>query len=308
MDVLSAMAVFVRVVDLKSFSLAASELGISSSSVSKQISHLEQHVGARLLQRTTRRLSVTEVGAAYHEKCQAILADVDEAENLVSQLQGKPRGLLRINCNMTFGQLLLSKAIPEFMAAYPDVQLEVALDDSDVELLKEGFDLALRIAHPKLPDSSLIARQIASIPLFLCATPSYLAQHGHPQTPEDLRQHNCLVFMLASNTNLWTLTNAEGSQTVQVSGDLKANNSLLVLQAALAHRGVANLASFVIEHYVEEGRLELLLPEFQAEQLSLYAIYPDRKYSPPKVSLFIEFFQGWLENNLQQKLHCQSRA
>jgi len=303
MDVLSAMGVFVRVVDLKSFSLAASELGISSSSVSKQIAHLEQHVGARLLQRTTRRLSVTEVGAAYHEKCHAILSEVDEAENLVSQLQGKPRGVLKINANMTFGQQLLSRAIPEFMAAYPDVQLEVSLDDSDDELLKDGFDLALRITHPTLPDSSLIAREIASVPLFLCATPAYLAQYGHPQTPDALKQHNCLVFMLASNTNAWTLTNAEGSQTIQVSGDLKANNSLLVLQAVLAHRGIANLASFVIGKLVEEGQLELLLPEYQAERLSLYAIYPERKYIPPKVSLFIEFFKGWLDENLQQEFN-----
>lgn len=301
MDVLAAMGVFVRVVDLKSFSLAATELGISSSSVSKQVSHLEQHVGARLLQRTTRRLSVTEVGAAYHEKCQAILSDVDEAESLVSQLQGKPKGVLKINANMTFGQQLLSRAIPEFMAAYPDVQLEVVLDDSDVELLKDGFDLALRITHPSLPDSSLIAREIASVPLFLCATPAYLAQHGHPQTPEALKQHNCLVFMLASNTNTWTLTNTAGSQTIQVGGDLKANNSLMVLQAALAHRGVANLASFVIGKYVEEGQLELLLPDYQAERLSLYAIYPERKYIAPKVSLFIEFFKGWLDDNLQQE-------
>ncbi|MBU2966572.1 LysR family transcriptional regulator [Amphritea sp. 2_MG-2023] len=302
MDVLSAMGVFVRVVDLKSFSLAAAELGISSSSVSKQIAHLEQHVGARLLQRTTRRLSVTEVGSAYHEKCQLILAEVGEAENLVSQLQGKPQGILKINCNMTFGQLLLSKAIPEFMKLYPDIQFEVALDDGDVELLKEGFDLALRITNPKLPDSSLIAREIASIPLFLCASPRYLAEHGEPQTPEELKQHNCLVFMLATNTNIWTLSNAAGSQVVQVSGDLKANNSLLVLQSVLADRGVANLASFVIQPYVEAGRIELLLPDYEAERLSLYAVYPDRKYMPPKVSLFIEFFQRWLDENLQQTL------
>lgn len=302
MDVLSAMGVFVRVVDLKSFSLAAAELGISSSSVSKQIAHLEQHVGARLLQRTTRRLSVTEVGSAYHEKCQLILAEVGEAENLVSQLQGKPQGILKINCNMTFGQLLLSKAIPEFMKLYPDIQFEVALDDGDVELLKEGFDLALRITNPKLPDSSLIAREIASIPLFLCASPRYLAEHGEPQTPEELKQHNCLVFMLATNTNIWTLSNAAGNQVVQVSGDLKANNSLLVLQSVLADRGVANLASFVIQPYVEAGRIELLLPDYEAERLSLYAVYPDRKYMPPKVSLFIEFFQRWLDENLQQTL------
>ncbi|MDO6562467.1 LysR family transcriptional regulator [Amphritea sp. 1_MG-2023] len=300
MDVLSAMGVFVRVVDLKSFSLAAGELGISSSSVSKQVAHLEKHVGARLLQRTTRRLSVTEVGAAYHEKCQRVLAEVSEAENLVSQLQGTPQGVLKINCNMTFGQMLLSKAIPEFMQLYPEIQFEVALDDGDVELLREGFDLALRITHPQLPDSSLIAREIASIPLFLCASPQYLLEQGRPQTPQELTQHNCLVFMLASNTNVWTLTNSAGSQVVEVSGDLKANNSLLVLQSVLADRGIANLASFVIERYVAEGKVELLLPDYQAERLSLYAVYQERQYVPPKVSLFIEFFQTWLENNLQQ--------
>lgn len=301
MDVLSAMGVFVRVVDLKSFSLAASELGISSSSVSKQISHLEQHVGARLLQRTTRRLSVTEVGAAYYEKCQQILSEVEEAENLVSQLQGKPRGVLRINCNMTFGQLLLAKAIPEFMAAYPDIQFDVTLDDGEVDLIRDGFDLALRITHPNLPDSSLIAREIASIPMFICASPEYLAMHGSPEKPDDLNDHNCLVFMLASNANNWTLSNEEGSQTVQVSGDLKANNSLVVRQAVLAHHGLANLASFVIERFVEAGQIKVLFPGYEPERLSLFAVYPDRKYMSPKVSLFIEFFKDWLEENLQQE-------
>jgi len=301
MDVLSAMGVFVRVVDRQSFSLAAAELSISSSSVSKQISHLEQHVGARLLQRTTRRLNVTEVGAAYYEKCQQILSEVEEAENLVSQLQGKPRGVLRINCNMTFGQLLLSKAIPEFMEQYPDIQFDVTLDDGDVDLIRDGFDLALRITNPKLPDSSLIAREIASIPMFICASPEYLALNGCPKTPEDLKDHNCLVFMLASNANSWTLASEDGPQTVQVSGDLKANNSLVVRQAVLAHRGLANLASFVIERFVEADQIKVLFPGYEPERLSLFAIYPDRKYMSPKVSLFIEFFKEWLEINLQQE-------
>lgn len=301
MDVLSAIGVFVRVVDLKSFSMAAAELGISSSSVSKQISHLEKHVGARLLQRTTRRLSVTEVGAAYYEKCQKILSEVEEAENLVSQLQGKPRGLLRINCNMTFGQLLLAKAIPEFMEQYPDIQFDVTLDDGDVDLIRDSYDLALRITNPGLPDSSLIAREIASIPLFVCASPEYLALNGCPQTPEDLKDHNCLVFMLATNSNSWTLTDQEGSQTVQVSGDLIANNSLVVRQAVLAHRGLANLASFVIERFVEAGQIKVLFPDYEIERLSLFAVYPDRQYMSPKVSLFIEFFKDWLEINLQQE-------
>lgn len=301
MDVFSAMGVFVRVVDLKSFSLAAAELEISSSSVSKQIAHLEQHVGARLLQRTTRRLNVTEIGSAYYEQCQKIISQVEESENLVSQLQGKPQGVLRINCNMTFGQLLLSKAVPEFMEAYPDIKFDITLEDGDVDLVRDSFDLALRITHPQLPDSSHIAREVASIPMYICGSPKYLELKGCPKVPQDLKQHNCLIFMLASNTNSWVLNGKDGRETVQVSGDLKANNGLLVREAVLAHRGLACLASFVIERFVEAGQIKVLFPEYEPERLSLYAIYPDRKYTSPKVSLFIDFFKAWLADNLHQE-------
>lgn len=295
MDVLSAMGVFVRVVDLKSFSLAAEELGISSSSVSKQVSHLEQHVGARLLQRTTRRLYVTEVGAAYYEKCQSILADVEEAENLVSQLQGKPRGVLRITCNMTFGQMQLSKAIPEFMAKFPDVQVDITLDDRPPDLIRDGFDMAIRIADPQLPDSSLIAREISKIPMYICATPRYLAEHGYPKDADELKQHNCLIFVHAANANHWTLSRSGTRQTVQVQGDMRANNSLVVRESVLQHRGIANLADFVIDRFVRSGDLVSVFPDSEPERLSIFAVYPDRKYISPKVSSFIEFFSEWLE-------------
>ncbi|WP_370280961.1 LysR substrate-binding domain-containing protein [Pontibacterium sp.] len=301
MDVLSAMGIYVRVVDLKSFSLAAEEMGISSSSVSKQISQLEQHIGARLLQRTTRRLSVTEVGAAYYEKCQKIISQVEEAESLVSQLQGQPRGVLRIYCNMTFGQMQLAKAIPEFMEAYPDIQVDVTLDDRAPDLVRDGFDLAIRIADPQLPDSSLIAREISKVPMFICSTPEYLEKNGHPECAEDLKKHNCLVFVHASNANQWSLEREGRRCTVQVDGDVKANNSLVVRESVLAHRGIANLAYFVISRFVESGDLVQVFPQYEPEKLSIFAVYPDRKYISPKVSHFIEFFQGWLEQNLQQE-------
>lgn len=300
MDVLAAMGVFVRVVDQKSFSLAATELGISSSSVSKQVSHLEQHVGARLLQRTTRRISVTEVGAAYYEKCVRILEDVEEAENLVSQLQGQPRGVLRISCNMTFGQMQLSKAIPEFMALYPDIKVDVSLDDRAPDMVHEGFDLAIRIADPQLPDSSLIAREIGKIPMFICASPQYLQQHGQPACLDDLKQHNCLVFVHAANANVWSLEEDGSLNTVQVEGDMKANNSLVVRSSVLAHRGIGNLALFVISRFLESGEIQLVFPEHEPEELSIFAVYPDRKYTSPKVSAFIEFFRDWLAANLQK--------
>ncbi|MBY4678144.1 LysR family transcriptional regulator [Marinobacterium arenosum] len=302
MDVLSAMGVFVRVVELKSFSLAATELGISSSSVSKQISHLEKHVGARLLQRTTRRLSVTEVGAVYYDKCVRILSDVEQAEDLVSQLQGQARGVLRINCNMTFGQIQLSKAIPEFMQQFPDIQVDVTLDDRPPDLIRDGFDLAIRIADPQLPDSSLIAREISSIPMYICATPTYLEQNGWPSCAEDLKHHNCLVFVHAANANQWTLERNGQRCTVQVEGDMKANNSLVVRESVLAHRGIGNLADFVIARFVASGDLVQVFPDHQPERLSIFAVYPDRKYVSPKVSHFMEFFKDWLERNMKRDL------
>ncbi|SIS75415.1 LysR family transcriptional regulator [Neptunomonas antarctica] len=305
MDVLSAMSVFARVVDLKSFSLAAAELGISSSSVSKQVSQLEQHVGAKLLQRTTRRLFITDVGAAYYEKCQTILEEVKEAENLVSQLQGKPRGVLRITCNMTFGQLQLSKAIPAFMEKYPDVQVDITLDDRAPDLVRDGFDMAIRIADPQLPDSSMIAREISKIPMYICATPRYLEKFGRPESAEALKEHNCLVFVYAANANHWTLERDGKRCTVQVNGDLKANNSLVVRESLLQHRGIANLADFVISRFVESGDLVQVFPDYQAEQLSIFAVYPDRKYTSPKVSSFIEFFREWLSVNHEKDLWAE---
>jgi len=306
MDLLTSMAVFVKVVDHNSFSVAAAELGISSSSVSKQVSQLESHVGARLLQRTTRRISVTEIGAAYYEKCIVILAEVDEAESLVSTLQEHPRGVLRINSNMTFGQLQLARALPEFMELYPEIRVELTLDDRKPDMIREGYDLAIRIADPQLPDSSLIARELSSIPLYTCATPAYLDKHGRPECVADLNRHNCLIFVHASSASQWLYENDDERISVQVSGDLQANNSQVIREALLADRGIANLASFVIGPYIENGDLQLLFPQYKPQRLSIFAVYPERRYTSPKVSCFIDFFKEWLEQNLQQSFQAQT--
>jgi len=298
MDLFGAMRIFVRVTDKMSFSLAAEELDISSSSVSKQIAQLEQRVGAKLLQRTTRRLSLTEIGEAYYQQCLAVLREVDESDNLVSQLQGAPRGTLKINCNMTFGQLLLSRAVNEFMVDHPELSVDITLDDRLPDLVRDGFDLAIRIAEPVLPDSTLVARQIASVPLYVVASPSYLKRHGRPATAEQLLDHNCLVFVHASNADLWRLERPGGDQTVRVSGDLRANNSLVAREAVVAGRGIANLAYFVIQQQVHNGELVRVFPDASPEVLSVFAIYPDRRYLSPKVSVFVEFLQGWLERQL----------
>lgn len=294
MDTLTSMRIFSSVVKLKSFSLAAVELDISSSSVSKQVSHLERHLGAKLLHRTTRSLSVTELGDVYYRQCQKILAQVEEAESLVSTLQSSTRGKLKICCNMTFGQLQLAEAIPLFMLKYPDVSVEVTLDDRPRDLIGEGFDLAFRISDPQLPNSSLIAREIAKISLFVCATPQYLNSHGTPRQVSDLGDHNCLIFVHAANADSWTLKDENENVTVKVSGDLRANNSLVIKASALQHRGIANLAGFVIRDQLAAKELVRVFPNHQPEQLSVFAVYPERKFTPPKVSLFIEFFRAWL--------------
>ncbi|EPJ52397.1 MAG: hypothetical protein OFPI_13860 [Osedax symbiont Rs2] len=297
MDTLSAMKVYARVVKLKSFSLAAIELDISSSSVSKQVSQLEQHVGAKLLQRTTRRLFVTELGEVYNQKCLSILAQVDEAETLLSTMQSSTSGTLKITCNMTFGQLQLARAIPAFMTMYPDVKVDVTLDDRPPDLMRDAFDLAIRIADPQLPDSSLIAREIATVSLFVCATKKYLEKHRTPLQVSDLAEHNCFIFVHAANADAWTLIQDTQSVTVKVSGDLLANNSLIILASVLEHRGIANLADFVIRDYARSGELVRVFPELEPEKLSVFAVYPDRQFTPPKVSLFIDFFRQWLADH-----------
>lgn len=299
MDVLSAMEVFVRVIKLQSFSLAARDLGVSSSSVSKQVSHLEKHVGAALLERTTRRLSVTEAGAAYYEKCRLILSQVEQAEMLVTELQGNPCGLLKVSSDMAFGSRLLSKAISQFIEKYPDIQLEVVLDDGATGILKEGMGLAFRVAESIPSNADLVIREIALIPQVLCATPEYLALHGEPQVPEDLGEHNCLLSVL-SDTNGWVLNNAEGAHVVQVKGSLRVNNPLVNIEVMRAHKGISKLARFEANRLIEEGVIKVLLPDYEVTAQRLFVAFPVRQYKNYKAGLFIEFVEEWLGEALQK--------
>lgn len=301
MDVLSAMEVFVRVIKLQSFSLAASDLGVSSSSVSKQVSHLEKHVGAALLERTTRRLSVTEAGAAYYEKCQLILSQVEQAETLVTELQGTPCGLLKVNSDIAFGALLLAKAFPAFMERYPDIQLDLMLDDGAAGIVKEGADLAFRIADSMLPDAGLNIKELASIPQVLCATPEYVALQGDPRTPEGVKEHKCLLSTSSKEANQWVLSNSEGSCVVQAKGSLRANSSLVSAGAMLAHQGISKLACFEVGRLIEEGSVRVLLPDYDVSADRLFAVLPARQYKNYKADLLIEFIGDWLVENLQQE-------
>jgi len=290
MDHLSAMRVFVRVVDEQSFTAAARSLGMPRSSVSRQLSWLEGHLGARLLNRSTRTMAITEVGRSYHERCVQILADIDEAETAVTSLQTRPRGTLRITAPLGFGQLFLGKPVAEFLSAYPDVHIEISLSDRIVDLVEEGFDIAIRIGL--LPDSSLIARRIGRANSMLSAAPSYLQTRPPPATFADLRHHDCLRYAFQSMG--WRTHDGE---FVNVHGRMLSNNGELLRQAALAGHGVLLSPTFVIEDDVAAGRLVQLLPNIQFEQAGIYAMYPHSRHVSAKVRHFVDFLSATVKND-----------
>jgi DNA-binding transcriptional LysR family regulator len=289
MDRLTSLAVFVKVVDSQGFAAAAREIGLSPAMASKHIQALEERLGARLLNRTTRRLSLTEAGRSYYERCRRILAELDEADRAVDELQETPRGLLRINAPLSFGTRHIGPAVADYLTACPEVALEVALDDRVVDLLEEGADLALRIGQ--LADSSLIARRLTPIRLVLCAAPDYLARRGTPLRPRDLAQHECLDYAYAATPGEWQFLGPGGQrETVRITGRLVANNGDVLRCAALAGAGIALGPSFILGEDVAAGRLvPLLRPGFEPPESALYAVYPHGRFVSAKLRSFIDF-------------------
>ena len=288
MDSLTDIAVFVRVVEEGSFTAAAAKLGLSKSVVSKYVTRLEERLGARLLNRTTRRLSLTEVGRAFHTRSQLGLRELEEAEAEVSRLQGAPRGVLRINSPMSFGVLHIAPALPEFLALYPELTVDMNLDDRQIDLIEEGFDLAIRIGE--LPDSSLVARRLGPCHHVVCGSPGYFEKLGIPRTPEDLRQHNAITFKYQDSPSEWHFVRPDGSVVrVPVSGTIQMNNSLGLREALLRNVGITLTPSFVVGADISAGRLRTVLTEYRALELSIYAVYPERRHLSPKVRAFVDF-------------------
>ncbi|MCO4769446.1 MAG: LysR family transcriptional regulator [Deltaproteobacteria bacterium] len=282
MDRLSAMNVFVRVVDESSFTAAARSLGMPRSSVSRQLAALEEHLGARLLNRSTRTMALTEVGRAYYDRCVRILADIDEAETAVASLQTSPRGTLRITAPLSFGQSFLGGTVARFLTEYPDVDVEMSLNDRVVDLVDEGFDLAIRIG--RLPDSSLIARKIGTADSVLCASEAYLQRAGQPTDFASLKEHECLRY--AFQTMGWR---TRGGELLHVKGRMLANNGELLLQAALEGHGVLLSPLFIVGQALQRGELTRLLPETEFEQAGVYAVYPHSRHLSAKVRHFVDF-------------------
>ncbi|MCH8037974.1 MAG: LysR family transcriptional regulator [Proteobacteria bacterium] len=288
MEDLSAMAVFARVVEMESFSGAARALGLSKSAVSKRVGRLEDRMGLRLLNRTTRRLSLTEAGAAFYQGCRRVVAEAEAAERAVSRLASAPRGRLKVNAPMSFGVRHLAPALPDFMARYPELNVDLTLNDRVVDLVEEGFDLAIRIA--RLAESSLIARRLAPNRLVLCAAPSYLAAHGAPRAVEDLKDHACLLYSYQTAGDAWRLCGPGGERRLAVTGRLRINNGDALLAAALGGLGVALLPCFICGQDLRAGRLIQVLPAWSGPaDTAIAAVYPASRNLSPKVRVFVDF-------------------
>ena len=285
---LDSMALFARVVEAGGFSAAARELGLSKASVSKRIARLEDRLGVRLLNRTTRRLSLSEAGEAFYAGCRRMVSEAEAAEQAVTHLAAAPRGTLRVNAPMSFGQLHLAPALTAFLERYPELAVDLVLDDREVNLVQEGFDAGVRIKP--LRDSSLIARRLAPSRALLCAAPAYLEAHGAPARPEDLTRHACLLYSYQSEPGVWLLTGPDGERRVRVSGRLRANNGEALLEAAVAGFGLALLPSFIAGEEVRAGRLRPVLSGWRAgNPVAIHAIYPASRNLSPKVRVFVDF-------------------
>ena len=287
MDRLSAMEVFTNVVEFEGFSAAASHLGISRASVSKQVIQLEESLGASLLNRTTRRVSVTEVGEAYYERCKRVLAEVEEADLLVEQLHSEPRGTLKVSAPMSFGVAHLGPAVSDFLSEYRELSISLTLNDRFTDLIEEGFDIAIRIAQSA--DSSLIARRLSGVRCVMTATPEYLERKGVPTKPQDLSGHQCLSYSYLASGLEWPIFGPNGATSVKVSGPLKANNGEVLLQAARQNLGIAFLPNFLVREDIQAGVLVPVLEQYRLPELSVYAVSPPNRFPARKVQAFIAF-------------------
>ena len=288
MDRLHAMTVFAKVVEQGSFARAAERLSISSSACSRQVAELEAHLETRLLNRTTRRLSLTEGGQGFYERCVQLLADLDEAEQAAAQNAARPRGTLRVMTSINFGVRHVSPAIGEFLAKYPDVRFDVSLSDRIVDLVEEGYDLAIRIGSAG--GETLVARKLGEARMVACASPAYLKAHGAPKTPEDLARHSCLTYEYMPLRNVWTFRGKDGREhAVRVSGPLHSNNGDLLAAAAVAGVGIAYEPEFILGPDLKAGRLVPILGSYTSPLGPIYAVYPSRRYLSAKVRAFVDF-------------------
>ncbi len=287
MDKLVSMRVFSTVAKSGSFSDAAKKLSISKAMASKHVQNLENSLGVRLFNRTTRKLNLTDVGNAYFKKVDDILAEIDETELSISQLNSEPKGKLKIMAQPSFGAFHLTRALSIYQKKYPDVTTEIELSNRSPDLVEDGIDIALYVGE--LDDSSFVARKIASARRVVCASPEYLKQNGTPEKPEDLSQYNCLVYAPRTAVSEWELINQNEKIKVKISGDIQCNDGDALRIAAIQGCGIVQLPTYMVGLDIQAGRLNALLEDYEPEKLPVYAIYNHRKYLSAKIQTFIEF-------------------
>jgi DNA-binding transcriptional LysR family regulator len=286
MDRLNAMRVFVAVAEGGHFAQASERLGMSRTMASKLVMDLEAHLGQRLLNRTTRKVSLTELGTAYLERCRDILAAIEEAEREITAQASEPVGRLRVTAPMSFGASHVAPQIAVYTARHPRVSIDLVLNDRLVDLVEEGYDLAIRIG--RLADSSLVAKRIGVTRLVVCASPAYFAAHGRPKTPADLAQHECLLYSYASAGAVWTFSGASGEETVRVGGRVACNNGDAICAMAIAALGVVAQPDFIVARHLQSGALEQILAAYTDRVTGIYAIHPSHRHVPLKLRCFID--------------------
>ena len=298
------MATFVKVVESEGFSAAARALGISPSMATTHVRSLEEHLGVRLLNRSTRRVSLTEAGQTYYERCLQILAEVEDADRVAQALQSTPRGTLRLNTSVAIPPFL-APVIAEFVTLYPDVSINLTMTDRMIDLVEEGFDLAVR--NMLIPDSSLIVRRVASYRFVVCGAPSYFATRGVPKQPADLVQHNCLIYSHSAWGNEWRFAGPDGEQSVPVSGNLQANSDNALRLAAVHGQGLALAPTFLVADEIKSGRLVPVLSRFLQTEHAINAVYPHRHHLSAKVRSFIDLLAKHFRADPAWADPCRSR-
>ena len=288
LDRLLAMNVFVKVVEQGSFVKAAARLNVSTSAVSRHVAELEAHLTTRLLNRTTRRISLTESGQAYFERALHLLADLEEAEAVVSSSTVTPRGTIRLTCSTSFGVPHLAPAIGAFQARYPEVRFDISASNHFVDLVEDGLDLAIRIGD--LGNPNLIARKIGTMRLVACASADYLKRSGTPKHPNDLVTHNCFTYEYAPVKNQWRFQDRKKNEIkVRIDGSVHANNGEMLAAIAVAGAGIALEPDFIVKPLLESGALIEILPNFRPAPYNIYAVYPSRRHLSAKVRTFVDF-------------------
>lgn len=275
---------FVAVAEAESFTRAARRLGVSTAQVSRQVSALEARLATRLFYRTTRRVSVTEAGEIFHQHCRQVLDALDEAERSITNMQLSPKGKLRLTAPVTYGEKMIAPLVNEFVVRYPELEVEMNLTNQKLDLVGEGYDLAVRLG--KLDDSSMMARRLTSRTLYVCASPQYLSVHGTPHSLSELEQHNCLQ----GNLDFWRFQEQGKARNVRVTGNIRCDSGRALLDAALRGIGIVQLPDYYVQSALDSGQLIPLLTHYREDDDGIWAVYPHNRHLSPKVRMLLDFF------------------